>query len=52
MVKEDLVKRIKWICKEKGISVSQLESRLEFSPGLISRWVRMSPSIDKMLVIS
>ena len=21
MVKEDLVKRIKWICKEKGISV-------------------------------
>ena len=52
MVKEDLVKRIKWICQEKGISVSQLESRLEFSPGLISRWVRMSPSIDKIIAVA
>lgn len=52
MTKEVLINNIKEICKERGISVSQLEANLGFSQGLISRWVRMSPSIDKVLSVA
>lgn len=52
MKRDDLVKRIKEICISKGISVRQMEEDLDFSPGLISRWVRMSPSIEKITAVA
>lgn len=46
--REILVKNIKNRCLKLGINISQLEEDLNFSSGLISRWVRMSPSIEKI----
>lgn len=47
-----LVENIRRVCKVRNISVSELERSQNFSPGLISRWVRMSPSLDKVLLIA
>lgn len=44
--------RIKALCKLKKISISDLESACNFSPGLISRWKTNSPSIDKVLAVA
>lgn len=40
---------VRQACKEKGITVSQLESALGWSQGLISRWSKTSPSVDKLI---
>lgn len=45
------VRNIRNICKEKGISVSQIEADLKWSPGLISRWSKACPSFDKVAAI-
>ena len=47
-----LVKSIRSICKENGISVSQLEKELNFGAGLISRWVKTDPSLSKIIDIA
>lgn len=52
MDNELLVKSIRGLCKKNGISVSQLESELKFGAGLISRWSKNSPSIDKIVAIA
>lgn len=52
MNNELLVKTIRNICAENGITVSQLEKTLNFSPSLISRWVKTSPSLDKIVDIA
>lgn len=44
-----LVERIRNLCKEKGISVAQMEKDLEWSQGLISRWTKNSPSIGRIM---
>lgn len=43
---------VKKICKEKGISVSALEKELEWSNGVIGRWGKTSPSIDKIFAVA
>lgn len=50
---DELVANIRRICKEKNISISQMEADLGFSPGLISRWnkTKTSPSFDKIVAI-
>ncbi len=50
---DELVANIRYICKEKNISISQMEADLGFSPGLISRWnkTKTSPSFDKIVAI-
>lgn len=51
---ERLVQNIRVICKEKGITITQLERDLGFSPGLISRWsksTKTSPAFDKIVDI-
>lgn len=51
---EKLVRNIRNICKEKGITITQLEKDLGFSPGLISRWnksTKTSPAFDKIVDI-
>ncbi len=52
MDNETLVKSIKQLCNKNNITVSQLEKELGFSPSLISRWVKNSPSLDKVIDIA
>lgn len=52
MDNEQLVKSIRQLCKDKNIAISQLESDLNFGAGLISRWSKNSPSIDKIVDIA
>lgn len=47
-----MVKNIKKICTLKGINIRDMELELDFSPGLISRWARMSPSFDKIIKVA
>lgn len=52
MDNELMVKTIRELCMKNNISISQLESDLEFGAGLISRWTKSSPSIDKIVDIA
>lgn len=52
MNNELLVKSIREICKENKITPSQLENELGFGAGLISRWSKNSPSLDKIVDIA
>lgn len=50
---ERLVENIRKICRDKHVSIMQMESDLGFSAGLISRWskTKTSPSFDKIVDI-
>ena len=52
MDNELLVKSIREICKSNNITPSQLEAELGFGAGLISRWTKSSPSLDKIVDIA
>lgn len=52
MDNELLVKTIRALCKSNNISISQLENDLNFGAGLISRWTKSSPSLDKIIDIA
>ena len=52
MNNELLVKSIREQCKKNNITVSQLENTLNFGSGLISRWSKSSPSLDKIIDIA
>lgn len=52
MDNELLVKSIRELCKNRNIAISQLESDLNFGSGLISRWIKNSPSLDKIVDIA
>lgn len=45
---ESLLKRIQELCKEKGLSVPQLEQALGFGRGALYKWEKSSPSTDKL----
>lgn len=48
-----LYHRIKELCSQKGITISKLESDLEFSNGSIKKWENASsPSVEKILKIA
>lgn len=49
--KEALVERIRCVCKEKGVSIAQMEKEFDWSQGVISRWTKNSPSIDKVVEV-
>lgn len=51
MDNQRFVRNIRNICREKGISISQVESDLGWSPGLISRWSKACPSFEKVAAI-
>lgn len=44
--------RVKELCRERGITVQQLETTLKISNGTISKWGNSKPSFDNMLSIS
>ena len=52
MNNELLVQSIRNLCKSNNISISQLENELNFGAGLVSRWVKSSPSLDKIVDIA
>ncbi|MCI8616415.1 XRE family transcriptional regulator [Parablautia intestinalis] len=47
-----LLSNIRALCKKNKISISRLESDLFYSPGLISRWNKNTPSLDRVLDIA
>lgn len=52
MDNELLVKSIKETCLKRNLTVNQLEKKLGYSPSLISRWIKSSPSLDKIVDIA
>lgn len=44
--------RIKALCKNKGISIRELEEKMGFSYGLIAKWAKHSPAYDKLAKVA
>ena len=47
-----LIDNIRALCKKNKVSISKLESDLFLSPGLISRWTKNTPTLDKVMSIA
>ena len=47
-----IVERIQMLCKERGITLAQLQKEVGFGNGSIRRWDDHSPSIDKVKKIA
>ena len=47
-----LVNNIKKLCKDRNVSISTLEKDLFMSPGLISRWAKTTPALDRVVEIA
>lgn len=52
MNNENLITSIKNMCKNNNITITKLEDELGMSQGLISRWAKSSPSLDKIVDIA
>lgn len=52
MDNERIINSIKALCKEKGITVGQLEKTVGLSQGLVSKWKDKTPSLDKIIDIA
>ncbi|SEU08183.1 DNA-binding transcriptional regulator, XRE-family HTH domain [Lacrimispora sphenoides] len=52
MNNEVMVNSIKLLCKNNNISASQLEKDVGLSQGLISKWQKTMPSLDKIIDIA
>lgn len=44
--------RIKVVCRQKGISVTQVEKKAGLSNGAISKWNKVSPTVDNLQAVS
>lgn len=47
-----LVERIKTLCKEKKISIAELERKTGISNGQIRKWDITTPGVDKLVAIA
>ncbi|POO87856.1 helix-turn-helix transcriptional regulator [Clostridium sp. 3-3] len=52
MNNETIVNSIKILCKKNNITASQLEKEIGLSQGLISKWQKTVPSLDKVIDIA
>ena len=52
MNNESVVNSIKNLCKEKEITIGQLEKEVGLSQGLVSKWMNTNPSLDKIIDIA
>lgn len=43
-----LIERVKELCNQRKITIAELERRIDFSQGSISRWTKQSPSADRI----
>ncbi|MEQ7162472.1 helix-turn-helix transcriptional regulator [Enterococcus gallinarum] len=48
----DLYEKIKLLANEKKISIRQLEEALGFGNGVINRWRKNNPGIDKVQLVA
>lgn len=44
--------RIKFVAKEKGISINKLEKSLQLSTGSISKWNQSTPSVSSIIRVA
>lgn len=51
MDNQRFVYNIRAVCREKNISISQVEQDLGWSSGLISRWTKTCPSFEKVAAL-
>lgn len=49
---EILLERIKELCKSHGITVTQLEDKLDFSPNTIYQWKQRIPGTKKLQAVA
>ena len=47
-----MVRKIKELCEERGISIRALERALELGNGTIARWDVSRPSVDKIAKVA
>lgn len=47
-----LVENIRCLCRERGVSIQQLERELGFGNGTIRRWGENAPSVDKVKAVA
>lgn len=47
-----IVKNIKNLCRKRGISLSGLEKQLGFGKSTISKWLKSSPTIEKLSAVA
>lgn len=52
MDNEKIVSAIKDLCKNHNITITKLEEELGFSQGLISRWSKSAPSLERIIDIA
>lgn len=43
-----MVNRIRAICNSKGMSIAKLEKTVGISNGVIGKWGKSSPTVDKL----
>ena len=43
-----IYKKIKLLCKERGITIYRLEKDLAFSPSTVIKWRTSMPTVDKL----
>ena len=48
----NLVDKIKFLCQKREITMAELERKLEFGNGTISKWVSAKPSVEKLLAVA
>lgn len=48
----DLYEKIKILANEKKISIRQLEEALGFGNGVINRWRKNTPGVDKVQLVA
>ena len=47
-----LVKNIRALCAERGLSIRQLESTLGFSNGIVASWEIKTPSVTRVKAVA
>lgn len=47
-----MVQRIRELCKQKGITIAELERRCGIGNGIIARWEKSKPSYDRLLKVA
>lgn len=52
MYNKMIVDSIKILCQENGISISQLEAKVNLSPSQINRWNETMPSLDEVVDVA
>ena len=48
----NILDKIKVLCNQNGISLTQLEKNLSFSNGILCKWANHSPSVENLKKVS